>query len=561
MMIRTNFKQPSPGPPAKSFFCVFCKDIVSLAVGNLPQFRHHMENIHRVFYEFDILLALNFIDRTEKEKIIDTVKNKVDGKNDTNPVIIKSNMSKSENKPITLKNLTKIIPAGENLLKEDADNVQMVVLDGNTTLEEAVKNLSAAPKVTKTVQIKPKVNVIKTMEIKPNYTKIKIEPNIVPKKPKVWSMSIKSEIHPAITIKQEKIAIGEANADTYREAKTYKCDKCAKIFPFKANLESHLSRKFSCVKPVLRCEKCSKKFQDKSSYQAHMARTKSCTKPKCEKCGKVFDGRFSYRQHMKRKKSCVKPKFACEKCNKQFNKKSNFDAHISRTKSCVRPNLKCEDCLKVFSCLSSFKSHQGNKEKACRKRVACEKCGKLIKEEKYKFHLNRKRGCVQINLKCDGCLKTFRTRAAARSHQKRQDKVCKRRIECEKCGERFKEELYKKHILRSCVKLECEKCGEKFTEGKLKLHQLRKRSCVVEEPKCNDCGKTFAVQASAKKHMQDNQGQCNMKFGCDNCGNTFVGIFALKIHQRMNKHCQQLQTIQEDPLSQEVEEDPLSQQT
>merc|ERR1712204_74306 len=262
----------------------------------------------------------------------------------------------------------------------------------------------------------------------------------------------------------------------------------------------------------------------------------------CGKCDKIFPSRFNLKNHMNKKFSCLKPLLECEKCSKTFDKKTSYDVHLARTKSCVKPNLKCGDCLKVFSTSLSLNNHISNKETACKKRVSCEKCGKIVKESKYELHLNKRRGCVQVSLKCDGCLKTFSTRAVARSHQLRKETVCKKRIECERCGERYREELYKKHILKSCVKVECRKCGERFTEGKLKLHLLKKRSCVVEEPKCGDCGKTFSTQTSARKHMLDQKGQCNMKFGCENCGNSFNGIHSLKMHQRTSKHCLKIQS-------------------
>ena len=521
-----------PGPPPiktflpaapqqhenKTFFCVFCKDIVSLAVGKLTQFKSHMESVHKIFYEFDILLALNFIDRKEKEKIIEGVKHKMNG----SALIVKDNSTANPR-------------AEENLLREDGDwgnldNVQVVILDENTSIKDALKKASAPTELQQKTEEKTSKTIISEVKtcppskVKP-ITKIKQEP-IIKSEPGEIRSDIKAE-----TIEVSPEIPG----------KDYQCEKCNKIFPNKSNLKVHLNKKLSCLKPVLQCEKCLKILKDKQAFKIHMARTKSCVRPHCEKCGKKFQGRKAYKVHVERKRSCVKPNFQCEKCNKSFNIRKNYEIHMARTKSCVKPNLKCEDCLKVFSNSSSLKSHLSNKENVCKKRIPCEKCGKAVRESKYKLHLNKKRGCVPVSLKCDGCLKTFSTRAAARYHQLKKDKVCKKRIECERCGERYREELYKKHIIRSCVKVECEKCGEKFSEYKLKQHLLKKRSCVVEEPKCDDCGKTFSTHASAKKHMQDQKGQCNMKFGCENCGNSFNGLHSLKMHMRTNKQCLKIQ--------------------
>jgi len=520
MMMTRKVKGP-PGPPAKTFFCVFCRDIVSLAVGNLEQFKTHMESVHQVFYEFDILLALNFIDRKEKEKIIDTVKNKVNGKSE----------------PIK----EEVVLAAESFLKEDTewgnlDNVQVVILDENTSIKDAIKDISlpAAEKVE--VHDEPPAPLIPQVF----KTEIKEEPVVSSLK------QLKQKRYKCV--KCDKIFENRYKLEMHMTKKfscvkpVLECDKCLKVFKDSSSFKVHMAKKFSCVKPVFKCDKCSKQFKDANSFKVHMSRIKSCVKPKCEKCLKVFKGLKAYKVHMSRKNSCIKPVFSCEKCSKMFDKSSSYQAHIARTKSCVKPSLKCEDCLKVFSSSSSFRNHQSNKETVCKKRLACEKCGKLVRESKYKLHLNKKRGCVKISLKCDGCLKTFSTRAAARIHQLKKETVCKKRVECEKCGERYREKIYQKHILKSCVKVECQKCGEKFTESKLNLHLQRKRSCVVAEPKCDDCGKTFSTVTSAKKHMLDRKGTCNMKFGCENCGNSFNGIHSLKMHQRTNKACLQLQS-------------------
>ena len=145
------------------------------------------------------------------------------------------------------------------------------------------------------------------------------------------------------------------------------------------------------------------------------------------------------------------------------------------------------------------------------------------------------KSCVKISLKCESCLRIFKNRAISKIHHAKA--ACQKRIECEKCGVRLKEEKYKKHIMRSCVKVECEKCGEKFSPTKLNLHLQRKRSCVVQEPKCEDCSKTFSTSVAAKTHMRNKKGTCNMQFGCEGCGNVFNGNGRLKMHQRLSKKC------------------------
>ena len=82
---------------AKSFYCVFCRDIASLRMGDFAQFQQHMEGVHRVHYEYDILLAVNFIERAEKDAIIERVKRKVGGGGEEEVVVEKK---KVEIKPV-----------------------------------------------------------------------------------------------------------------------------------------------------------------------------------------------------------------------------------------------------------------------------------------------------------------------------------------------------------------------------------------------------------------------------------------------------------------------------
>ena len=64
----------SPSSHIKSFYCVFCRDMTSLKVGDSDQFQDHMESVHKIYYEFDILMSINFIDKVEKGEIIEKVK-------------------------------------------------------------------------------------------------------------------------------------------------------------------------------------------------------------------------------------------------------------------------------------------------------------------------------------------------------------------------------------------------------------------------------------------------------------------------------------------------------
>ena len=60
-------------PPQGSVSCMMCKGAVSVRAGNLERFKVHVESDHDVFYDQDLLIAINFLEPHEKEVIIEKV--------------------------------------------------------------------------------------------------------------------------------------------------------------------------------------------------------------------------------------------------------------------------------------------------------------------------------------------------------------------------------------------------------------------------------------------------------------------------------------------------------
>ena len=59
--------------PKGSITCLLCKGAVSIRSGNMDKFKVHVESDHDVFYDHDILIAINFLEAHEKEIIIEKV--------------------------------------------------------------------------------------------------------------------------------------------------------------------------------------------------------------------------------------------------------------------------------------------------------------------------------------------------------------------------------------------------------------------------------------------------------------------------------------------------------
>ena len=59
--------------PKGSINCLLCKGALSVRSGNLDKVKLHMVSDHGVFYDQDLLIAINFLEPHEKEVIVEKV--------------------------------------------------------------------------------------------------------------------------------------------------------------------------------------------------------------------------------------------------------------------------------------------------------------------------------------------------------------------------------------------------------------------------------------------------------------------------------------------------------
>lgn len=66
-------------PKVKTYCCVFCKGMVSMPLQDMDTFKSHMTNVHRNYFEFDMLLMCNFINKQEQEELFATINKRITG--------------------------------------------------------------------------------------------------------------------------------------------------------------------------------------------------------------------------------------------------------------------------------------------------------------------------------------------------------------------------------------------------------------------------------------------------------------------------------------------------
>ena len=223
------------------------------------------------------------------------------------------------------------------------------------------------------------------------------------------------------------------------------------------------------------------------------------------------------------KKPCEKV-VDCETCGRVVRE----DYYVSHKRSLRCQNdvdMTCKNCLKQFKSRRKAKYHS----KICRKRLHCEKCNRKMTPLRFIKHM-----CflVPADLKCQICLRSFKTSLTYRKHILMKD--CNTRIKCETCGERIvveKLEEHKDNNMKCRKRRHCEKCNRKMTPLRFKKHM-----CVIvpADLKCKNCLRSFKTRLTYKKHilMKD----CNTRIKCETCGERIV-VDKVEEHKDINMKC------------------------
>ena len=57
-------------PPPSTIFCRFCNAVISFKSGTKEKFEKHMEMVHEIHLDTDLLLAIHFIEDEEKDILV-----------------------------------------------------------------------------------------------------------------------------------------------------------------------------------------------------------------------------------------------------------------------------------------------------------------------------------------------------------------------------------------------------------------------------------------------------------------------------------------------------------
>ena len=432
------------GPQAKGFLCVFCKEPYSVPVGDFDKFKDHISDVHNMHNEFEILLAVQFLNSEENDEIIERNKSKLD------------------------KSAMEIGPVLQNKI--------CIFCKEKTSITDKIinKHMELCHKLYFGYKIIAAVNLLTELEKERILRRVrnKAEEKDQFKPKSIWKFSNK-----------------------------WPCKFCGRIFKTELSHTAHIS--FRCNL----CGKCFNKLEGLKAHTLKIKNSPhiSCLKPSytCEKCGKGFQNQTILENHMKNK--CFRPVLKCEDCQKLFISLLIFKQHKKRRRTCKRQDTQCANCMEWFPFPSYVMKHKIADD--CQSIIKCEKCGASFKENRYKMHMRKAKNCqlnnevkTQTNLKCKICLKRFRNEKCLQIHNNTKKRRCQQRIECSKCGRKIKEGQYEHHMSKSCILEQCEKCGGKFSAFLLKHHLEKTTSCA--EVTCVICENKYRAFSKFNIHLE-----------------------------------------------------------
>ena len=447
-----------------------------------------METVHRVFYEFEILLAVNFIEREEKADIIEMVRRKVWGGVDE--VNVKDTINEeiiigiSLIQPTSYANMFEPLVSIEKISNENTknkteDNSESLMLKGHLqTNDIELTNMPLGPVTnTRTSELPLKLEY-KLPQTETTFT------NVEESKLPFWNCKKCGAMF------FDKRAL---NRHEEKKRSCWKiCNKCEKEFLKPGDLGTHRKMSRSCSYQILRCNNCFKEYTSKKLFKRHQTANACKTQDlECKNCQKCFSSYWSLKVHKEKTNTC-NTMVTCYKCE-ELVKKSRYEKHISR--GCQnQAEMKCEDCLREFSCKKTAKIHFRTKQfkpTVCRKRILCLKCGKKCKPKRYqrhhcnfpcpscgelftefifKQHIEKKRKCRPLEIKCNICEGVFSGAGGLREHMNVEHD--------QKNWNKYQKASNLSKLQLQEVSLACTGCSRTFRKEKdLEFHQLRKRDC------------------------------------------------------------------------------------
>lgn len=255
----------------------------------------------------------------------------------------------------------------------------------------------------------------------------------------------------------------------------------------------------------------------------------------CELCYKVFESRENLMRHLKIHDDKERKRFKCEQCDKRFMTNVDLGKHSNAVHERLRLH-ECDICGRNFSQRNNLKRHLEEVHRTDGMKFECYVCSKVLATgHSLKRHILIHNGPKYT---CDICQREFTRVYELNVHKKlHEDESLVNQLKCEFCGKLFlkrsnlKAHIDNNHLDYTC--LECRAVGEniKFeTKKNLLLHLKTQHKNVISNVylTCLICFKTFLNETDLGRHMKMHTDDNQIQ--CQFCQRYFSRHYNLKQH-------------------------------
>ena len=313
------------------------------------------------------------------------------------------------------------------------------------------------------------------------------------------------------------VAKKEEAKDLELNGKTNKCLECGKTFGSKSNLRVHLKAihtKYSVDE--VKCLLCSKQMKNPESLKRHKKEIHpdENTERKtwiCSQCGKGFNQRSNMVTHNKSAHETFRNEdVTCKICSKMLKTPYRLVVHTRVFHGDNKIRETCPDCGNTFANRKNLAIHVKTVHTVYKlEECFCNLCSKRLKNPEslkrhiHEFHPMKQEDKDKIEIPCDECGKTYKSRKYLRGHKNACHKTDKRM--CDFCPNILKNSLYLQQHLKRIhgpnQNLSCEVCGKSFkNRSKLTSHHVNKHR--ISHNPCGECGKSYKNKWLLKKHIR-----------------------------------------------------------
>ena len=293
----------------ETFCCVFCRGKVNLPLADFDNFKNHMETVHSVFYQFDMLLACNFLDKEDQAEMMEKVKLK-----------LKKISNESESPDIKVNETDALEEfrnrmAGYRVTNED-QRVSIKQTSPKTFISSVDKD--SVIKISSLVEAKlvdPKLHGCKNCDYR---TKFKANLNV---HMEVKHKKVKYECSQC-DYTGSKYGLKD-HGRAKHGGKLYICELCDYATSYESALSSHKKAQHEGV--TYQCDLCDQKFNWRSGLKTHRETKHDKQLYACDQCDYKISNTRSLALHIKSKHEKVK--FECKHCNKKV---FHLKEHVKR---------------------------------------------------------------------------------------------------------------------------------------------------------------------------------------------------------------------------------------